>query len=52
LRKEQSKLKEQQALDEEKWRAWRRQKRAVERELAATVSFLIDRPIITTDNEV
>jgi hypothetical protein len=52
LRKEQSKLKEQLALDEEKWRAWRRQKRAVERELAATVSFLIDRPIITTDNEV
>jgi hypothetical protein len=52
LRVEQSKLKEQLAADEEKWRTWRRQKRAAERELAATVSFLIDRPIITTDSEV
>jgi hypothetical protein len=51
LRQEESKLRGQLALDEEQWRLWRQQKRAAERTLASTVSYLIDRPIITTDDE-
>jgi hypothetical protein len=37
--------------DEEKWRGWRRQKRAYERELASAASYIVDHPVITTDEE-
>ncbi len=45
-------LQEKSRIDQEKWREWRRQKRARERELAWTVGFVIDRQVITTDDDV
>jgi chromosome segregation ATPase len=36
---------------EDQWREWRKIKRAHERELAFLVSYLVDHPVITTDNE-
>jgi chromosome segregation ATPase len=37
--------------DEAQWREWRKQKRAHERELASLASYIVDRPIITTDED-
>jgi hypothetical protein len=37
--------------DEKKWLEWRKQKRARERELASVASYIVDHPIITTDDE-
>ncbi len=37
--------------EQEKWREWRNQKRAQERELASVVGYLIEKPVITTDDE-
>ncbi len=51
LEVERKTLEEKKAADEAKWKEWRRQKRAQERELAWAVSHLIDRPVITTDDE-
>jgi hypothetical protein len=39
------------AAEEERWNDWRRQKRQRERDLAHAVGFLIDRPVISIDNE-
>jgi hypothetical protein len=44
-------LREKKAADEAKWKEWRRQKRVQERELAWAVGYLIDRQVITTDDE-
>jgi hypothetical protein len=44
-------LREKAKIDQEKWREWRRQKRAAERELARTVGYLIDRQVITTNDD-
>ncbi len=49
LESEKARLKEKIRLDTEKWSEWRKQKRAREHDLAWTVSYLIDRPVITTD---
>lgn len=38
--------------EQEKLRDWRRNKRAYERELAAAIGYLTDRPVISTDNEM
>ncbi len=51
LEAERKGLEEKKAADEAKWKEWRRQKRAQERELAWAVSHLIDRSVITTDDE-
>ena len=51
LQSELSELKAKREADEAKWREWRRQKRAQERELAWAVGYLIDRQVITTDDE-
>jgi len=51
LRKEKKRLEELESADRERWSEWQRRKRAHERELARTVSCLIDRPVITTDDE-
>lgn len=44
-------LNEKMKVDQEKWHDWRKQKRARERDLAWTVGYLIDRQVITTDDE-
>jgi chromosome segregation ATPase len=36
---------------EDQWREWRKIKRAHERELASLVSYLVDHPVITTDDD-
>jgi hypothetical protein len=37
-------------LDQNRLREWRRNKRAYERDLAAAIGYLTDRPVITTDD--
>jgi hypothetical protein len=49
---ERTRLAERLRQDQEKLREWRRNKRAYERELAATIGYLTDRPVISTDNDV
>lgn len=49
LEKESARLKEQIAADQARWREWRSRKRGREKDLAWTVGFLIDRQVITTD---
>jgi hypothetical protein len=44
-------MKAQATSDQETWREWRQRKRQQERDLAWTVGFLIDRPVITTDSD-
>lgn len=39
------------AAEEERWKDWRGQKRQRERDMAYAVGFLIDRPVISIDNE-
>jgi hypothetical protein len=43
-------LMENNKVEEQKWQEWKNQKRAAERELARTVGYFIDRPVITTDD--
>jgi len=50
LKNERDLLKSQAKSDQEKWSDWRKRKRAQERDLAWTVGYLIDRPVITTDD--
>ncbi len=49
LQKESNALKDQAMADRTKWNEWRKRKRDREHELARTVGYLIDRPVITTD---
>ena len=51
LRKASARLEGLIGADTEKWREWRRKKRSHEMELARTVSYLIDRDVITTGAE-
>ncbi len=37
--------------DEEKWHDWKKLKRARERELASVASYIVDHPVVTTDDE-
>jgi hypothetical protein len=39
------------AAEDERWKDWRGQKRQRERDMAYAVGFLIDRPVISIDNE-
>jgi len=39
------------AAEEERWKDWRQQKRQRERDMAYAVGFLIDRPVISIDND-
>jgi len=39
------------AAEEERWKDWRQQKRQRERDMAHAVGFLIDRPVISIDND-
>lgn len=49
LAKETARLREQIAAEQARWREWRSQKRGREKDLAWSVGFLIDQPVITTD---
>jgi len=51
LQEERARLEAGQKSDDEKWREWRKRKRAHERELAAIASYIVDHPVITTDDE-
>ena len=51
LEDQRKRIEQQIAAEESRWREWRRQKRQRERELAYAVGYLIDRPVITTDEE-
>ena len=51
LRRESVRLEQMIAADTGKWREWRQKKRGKERDLARTVSYLIDREVITTDTD-
>jgi hypothetical protein len=51
LREEASRIESDLRADEEKWHEWRRLKRSHERELASAASYIIDHPVITTDDE-
>jgi hypothetical protein len=52
LQAERTRLGEQLEHDEAAWRTWKKLKRAHERELASVASYIIDHPVITTDDEV
>lgn len=49
LQGERARLAARVQLDQDKLREWRKNKRAYERDLAAAIGYLTDRPVITTD---
>ena len=51
LEDQRKRLEQEIAAEEESWREWRRRKRAREHEMAHAVGYLIDGPVITTDEE-
>jgi hypothetical protein len=51
LQAERARMAERIRIDEEKLRDWRKRKRAYERELAASIGYITERPVITTDEE-
>ncbi len=51
LHAEAAKLNDQSQDDAARWKEWRRQKRERERDLAWCVGYLIDKPVITTDDK-
>lgn len=51
LQKEIARLKEHASADQAKWREWRVRKRALEKELAWSVGYLIEGHVITTDDD-
>ena len=44
-------LKQEIAAEEKKWNGWRRQKRQYEQNMARAVGYLIDRPVISIEEE-
>jgi len=51
LREEHARMEASLKAEDQKWREWKRLKRAHERDLAAAASYIIDNPVITTDDE-
>jgi hypothetical protein len=51
LQAELEKVTEEAKADQQRWHEWRGKKRAQERDMANAVSYLVDRKIITTDDE-
>jgi hypothetical protein len=51
LKKESRQLEDRLGNDEKTWREWRKQKRAHERDLADAASYIVDRQVITTDED-
>jgi len=52
LRREDAGLRERMEERERQWSEWKRQKRAYENDLAATIAYIVDHPVITTDNDI
>ena len=51
LQEESARLEAGLKSDEEKWHDWKKLKRAHERELASVASYIVDHPVITTDDK-
>jgi hypothetical protein len=51
LQEESASLQDALKADEEKWHKWRKLKREQEHDLATTVSYIIDHPVITLSDE-
>jgi hypothetical protein len=51
LRAECEKLRAESESDADRFKEWRLRKRAAERSLAEAIGYLIDRPIVTIDEE-
>jgi hypothetical protein len=51
LQEESASLEQALKADEEKWNKWRKLKREQEHDLATTVSYIIDHPVITLSDE-
>ena len=51
MQEERARLDADLKADEDQWREWRKVKRAYERELALLASYIVDHPVITTDND-
>jgi hypothetical protein len=51
LGEERKRIENEIASEKQKWTAWRKQKRQFEKEMAHAVGFLIDQPVISTDDE-
>jgi hypothetical protein len=49
LREESAKIEEGLKADDGKWSEWKRRKREYERELAETAGYIVDYPVVTTD---
>jgi hypothetical protein len=51
LREESVKIEAGLKADEGRWSEWKRRKREYERELAATAGYIVDHPVVTTDDQ-
>jgi hypothetical protein len=51
LQEESSALQEKMRANQERWRDWKKRKRESEREMASALGYIIDQPIVTTDDE-
>jgi hypothetical protein len=51
LQQESVELGEKIKANEEHWRDWKKRKRACEREMAKAIGYIIDQPIVTTDDD-
>jgi hypothetical protein len=51
LKEERARLEANGKTDQAEWRAWRKQKQDQEKQLARTVGFLIDKQVITTEED-
>jgi hypothetical protein len=49
LREESAGIEASSKADDGRWNQWKQQKRAYERELAVAASYIVDRPVVTTD---
>jgi hypothetical protein len=51
LGEERKRIESEIASEKQNWTEWRKRKRQFEKEMAHAVGFLIDQPVISTDNE-
>jgi hypothetical protein len=51
LQQKRQQLEDQMAKDEQAWKEWRKRKHECERGMASAASYIVDRPVITTDDE-
>jgi hypothetical protein len=50
LREESAALNEKLKTEEDKWREWKKRKRALEREMASALSYIVDHSVITMED--